>query len=92
MQFDEITAGDFTTFKPGAVMPHVQIEQALAKIGGGGKAGTDFKNKVIKLAGWKYDPIIGYAKNPTLASEAFNKVRELLGQTQDKDELLAKLG
>lgn len=92
MQFDEIASEDFTSFKPGVVMPHVQIEQALAKIGGGGTAGTEFKNTVIKKAGWKYDPIIGYAKNPPLASEAFNKVRALLSQTEDKDELLSKLG
>lgn len=92
MHFDPVVATDFTSFKPGQVATHVRIEQLLTTIGGGGTDGAEFKKKILKLAGWKYDPIIGFAKHPETAAQAFNKVRELLAQTQDKSSLLAKLG
>ena len=91
MEFDEVVAEDFTSFKPGVVATHIKIEQTLSDIAGGGTKGAEFKREALKLAGWKYGPLTGYAKNPQLAAEAFNTVRELLGSTQDKDALVEQL-
>ncbi|HHJ81127.1 MAG TPA: hypothetical protein ENJ65_05795 [Candidatus Tenderia electrophaga] len=91
MEFDPVIADDFTSFKPGVVATHVKLEQLLTNIGGGGTEGTLFKNQAMKAAGYKYDPIIGYAKHPDAAAEAFNKIRTVMTQTQDKDALLEKL-
>lgn len=91
MEFDQVIADDFTSFKPGVVATHVKLEQLLTNIGGGGTEGTDFKNQAMKMAGYKYDPIIGYAKHPDAAAEAFNKIRSVVTETQDKDALLEKL-
>lgn len=91
MEFDQIIADDFTNFKPGVVATHIKLEQLLTNIGGGGTEGTLFKNQAIKAAGYKYDPIVGYAKDPDAATEAFNKIRAVMIQTQDKDALLEKL-
>jgi len=92
MDFEQIIAEDFTSFKPGVVATHVKIEQLLSNIGGGGTKGNEFKSMVMKMAGYKYDPIIGYAKHPEAAAEAFNKIRSIISETQDKDALLQKLG
>ena len=91
MEFDQVVAEDFTTFKPGVVATHVKIEQLLTQIGGGGPKGTEFKNQAMKAAGYKYDPIVGYAKHPDAAAEAFNKIRTVISEDQDKEELLQKL-
>lgn len=91
MEIEPIVANDFTSFTPGRVCPHIKLEQFLTQLGGGSTQGNTYKHQVLKLAGWKYDPIIGYAKHPDAAALAFNKVRDLVLVTQDKDELLAKL-
>ncbi len=92
MEFDPVAADDFTSFKPGVVATRVKLEQLLTNIGGGGTGGTDFKNQALKMAGYKYDPIIGYAKHPDAAAEAFNKIRTAITETQEKDALLERLG
>ncbi len=92
MEFDQVVADDFTSFKPGVVATHVKIEQLLTNIGGGGTAGTNYKNLAMKAAGYKYDPIIGYAKHPDAAAAAFNKIRSVITETQEKDTLLEKIG
>lgn len=91
MEFDEITPEDFTSFTPGKVAAYIEVEQLLNKIGGGGNDGTAFKKAAMKAAGWKYDGLTGYAKNPEMAAMAFNKIRLALQETQDKDELLEKV-
>jgi len=91
MEFDQVIADDFTSFKPGVVATHVKIEQLLTNIGGGGTHGTEFKNQAMKMAGYKYNPIIGYAKHPDAAAEAFNRIRDVISETQEKDTLLARL-
>lgn len=91
MEFVEIKSEDFTSFTPGKVAAYIQIEQLLNQIGGGGTAGMAFKKAAIKAAGWKYDGLTGYAKNPDMAAAAFNKVRQALKETQDKDALLSRL-
>lgn len=89
-QFDEVKAEDFTRIG-GGPPPHLKIEQALIQLGGAGKVGMDFKQQALKAAGWKYDRLTGYAKNPTLAATAFNRIRDALGSTTDKKQLLAAL-
>jgi len=91
MEFELVNADNFTSFKPGHVFPHVKIERLLTNIGGGSTVGAEYKQQILKLAGWKYDPIIGYAKHPEVAALAFNKLREIIAETQDKDEILSKL-
>jgi hypothetical protein len=88
--FDEVKEEDFTTIG-GAPPPHLKIEQALLQVGGAGKAGADFKAKALKAAGWKYDRMTGYAKNPELAALAFNRIREALAATDDRTQLLEML-
>lgn len=91
VEFIEIKAEDFTSFTPGKVAVYIQIEQVLNNLGGSGKPGMEYKKIVMKAAGWKYDGLTGYAKNPPMAADAFNRVRLALQDTQDKDELLEKL-
>lgn len=91
MEIEPIVANDFTTFTPGRVAPHVKLEQLLTQLGGGGTQGNAYKHQVLKLAGWKYDAIIGYAKHPDTAAVAFNRVRDVVQTTQDKDEILNRL-
>ena len=66
MAFEQIKPEDFTSFVPGSVATYIQIERLLADIGGGGKDGTAFKRKVLQAAGWKYDALTGYSKDPEL--------------------------
>ena len=91
MAFSEIRAEDFQSFTPGKIATHIQIEQTLNEIGGGGQNGVSFKRDIMKAAGWPYDGLTGYAKKAQLAAEAFNKVRKALDQTQDKQQLLELL-
>ncbi len=91
MEIEPIVTNDFTTFTPGRVAPHVKLEQLLTQIGGGSTQGNDYKHQVLKLAGWKYNSIIGYAKHPDTATLAFNKVRDVMLVTQEKDDILARL-
>ena len=91
MEFSEIKPEDFTSFTPGKVAAYIEIEQLLSKIGGGGNDGTTYKKAAMKAAGWKYDGLTGYAKNPEMAAMAFNKIRVALMETQDKEEILTKV-
>lgn len=91
MEIETIAASDFTTFTPGRIAPHVKLEQLLTQIGGGSKEGSAYKHQVLKLAGWKYDPIIGYAKHPETAAQAFNRVREVMLATQERQAILDQL-
>ncbi len=91
MEFIEIKAEDFTSFTPGKVAVYIQIEQVLNNLGGGGKSGMEYKKAAMKAAGWKYDGLTGYAKNPPMAADAFNKIRIALRDTQDKEALLEKV-
>lgn len=89
-EFDEVKAEDFSTIG-GGPPPHSKIEQALIQIGGAGKVGMDFKQRALKAAGWKYDRLTGYAKNPALAAKAFNRVRDVLRTNTDKAKVLEAL-
>lgn len=89
-QFDEVKAEDFSKIG-GGPPPHLKIEQALIQMGGAGKVGMDFKQQALKAAGWKYDRLTGYAKNPQLAATAFNRIRAALTSATEKSQLLAAL-
>ena len=91
MEYSEIKPEDFTSFTPGKVATYIQVEQELNNIGGGGNSGTKFKKDAMKAAGWKYDGLTGYAKNPEMAAMAFNRIIQVLQETKDKDELINKL-
>jgi hypothetical protein len=85
--FSEVKPEDFTTFSPKPA-PHILIENELIKIGGTGAVGISFKSEVLKLAGWKYGDLSSYGRNPELASEAFNRVRQAIAKTDNKEQLL----
>jgi hypothetical protein len=87
MQFPEVQAEDFTKITIER-LPHHEIESALINIGGSGVEGTQYKTKVIKAAGWKYERLTTYAAHPDVAASAFNKVRAALASTQEQDKLL----
>ena len=72
-------------------LPHQEIESALILIGGGGVKGTQYKISVIREAGWNKGTTIGYAHSADVAANAFNRVRQVLVQTDDPDQLLEQI-
>lgn len=92
MQFPEVTREEFTRFQPGVTPTHVLIERSLMQLAGGGANGSDYVHTVLKAAGWRHGPMVGYGKHPDLAVQAFNAIRCALLLTQDKDQLLHRLG
>ncbi|CBL45011.1 Hypothetical protein HDN1F_14280 [gamma proteobacterium HdN1] len=89
-QFKEVNADDFTRFSK-EQPSYVLIEQALNEIGGGGNNGVAFKKEALGAAGWKYGKLISYGAHPQTAAEAFNKVREVLSQTEEREDVLSRL-
>ena len=88
MEFAEIKAEDFSSFTPGVEATYITIEKLITRIGGGGQNGSVYKKQLFKAAGWTQDALTGYTKKPELAAEVFNRIREALKQTQDKEQLL----
>lgn len=91
MQFTEVNAEDFAKLTLER-LPHQEIETALISIGGSGIEGTKFKTRVLKAAGWKYERLTTYAAHPETAAEAFNRVRTILQETDDPDQIIQRLG
>lgn len=91
MNFDEVKPEDFTTFSR-VPPPHLQMEQLLMQLGGGGTEGTAFKKKVMLAAGWSHTGVVSFGKYPQEACNAFNRLRDGLAKTQDPQELLDLLG
>lgn len=87
MQFDEVQADDFSRFG-GPRASFQLIEDALVQIGGQGVRGTQFKVDALKAAGWNYGKLTTYASRAEKASVVFNKIREALAQSADREELL----
>lgn len=85
LEFNVVDEEDFS--KIGEKPEFMKIEEALVKIGGGGIEGTEFKTTIVKASGWKYPKLTSYGKNPPLAAQVFNKIREALARTEDKNEL-----
>jgi len=91
MGFEQVKPGDFSAFVPGSVATYIQIEQTLSDVGGGGKEGATFKRKALQAAGWKYDPLTGYTKDPELAADVFNRISAVLAKTAVVKEVLQGL-
>lgn len=72
-------------------LPHQQIEMALIAIGGGGVRGTQFKTEVVQAAGWKGERLSTYAGKPEMAASAFNRIRSVLTETENMDEILTRI-
>lgn len=89
-EFTEVQADDFSKITVDR-LPHQEIEMALIGIGGGGVKGIEFKTEIVKAAGWNRERLSTYSGNPDLAAEAFNRIRELLVETEDADELRSRL-
>ena len=91
MQFAKIEQEDFMRFQPGVKPVYAQIEQTLIDIGGPGLEGSEYKAKVLQLAGWKYGKLVSFGAHPDVAATAFNLVRLVLESTQEKSGILQKL-
>ena len=83
MQFGTIAVEDFTTFKAGVVLPHVQIEKKLIELGGNGVKGNDFKKICLTKAGWKYGKLTSYGAYPDAAVHAFTRLKAVLEALPD---------
>ncbi len=90
MEFQESRAEHFTSISR-EPPPHVLIERALIQIAGDGDA-AKFRNEVLAAAGWKHSNLISFGKYPDQAASAFNRIRAVLAQTQDKGAVMASLG
>lgn len=88
--FEEVKEGDFMQF--GKPLSFLEIEKALLQLGGGGVEGTQYKNRVLQAAGWTGHALKSYASRPAVAAEVFNRVREVLSQTADAEEILIRVG
>lgn len=89
-EYTEILPEDFTKITA-QKLPHQEIEMALMAIGSSGSgsgSGTEFKNNLLKAAGWKKMRLSTYAGDPDMAADAFNKVRIALSQTDNPEELM----
>jgi len=89
-EFTQVHSDDFSKITLDR-LPHQEIEMALISIGGGGVKGIEFKTEMVKAAGWSRDRLSTYSGNPDLAAEAFNRIRELLVETEDAGELRTRL-
>ncbi|ALP43556.1 hypothetical protein [Aeromonas schubertii] len=90
MTFDEVTPEHFTTFSR-VPPPHLQMEQLLMQLGGGGTEGTAFKKKVLLAAGWSHTGVVSFGKYPQEACNAFNRLRLVLAETEQPEEILERL-
>jgi hypothetical protein len=88
--YREVSADDFSKITTES-LPHQEIERAIIHIGGGGVAGIQYKTEVLTRAGWSTDKLRTYISKPEQAAEIFNRIRQILEQTEDKNELLARL-
>jgi hypothetical protein len=86
-----IVPEEFTSFKPGVKPIYSHIEEILIEMGGRGVAGNNFKKEMLTKAGWKYGALISYGAHPETAAAVFNKIRELLGKTREKEEFVSLL-
>lgn len=88
--FPEVQVEDFSKITIER-LPHQEIEMALIAIGGGGVRGTQFKTDVVRAAGWSGERLSTYAGKPEMAAEVFNRIRVALAETEDMNELMAKV-
>jgi hypothetical protein len=85
-QFAEVQQDDFMKF--GGERPsYLEIEDALMALGGHGVGGNNFKNEMVKLAGWTGGALTTYAQRAAVAQAAFNRIREVLPKISTPEEL-----
>ena len=89
-EFGTVDEADF--MKIGEKPEFMKIEEALVLIGGGGVVGTEFKTELVKKSGWRYPKLTSYGKDPTLAAQVFNKIKQALTKTEEKEKLLTLIG
>lgn len=89
-EFAEVQVDDFSKITLDR-LPHQEIEMALIAIGGGGVRGTQFKTDVVRAAGWNSERLATYAGKPEKAAAAFNKIRAVLAETDDQDQVMEKV-
>ena len=89
-EFKEITEDEFSRIG-GEPPEHRKIEAALVSLGGKGVHGNNFKREALKAAGWGYGKMTSYGAKPEAAARAFNRLRDVLRQADDKDAVLAAL-
>lgn len=89
-EFKEVSPDDFLTFSR-EQPSYVAIEQALIEIGGGGNNGIEFKKDALNAAGWNYGKLVSYGAHASTAADVFNRIREALAQTDNRDTVLDKL-
>lgn len=90
MNIREVDPNDFLTFSR-EQPPHVAIEQSLIEMGGNGNKGIEYKTQVLKAAGWNHGKLTSYGTHSEKAAAAFNKIRSVLMESTDPDEILDKV-
>ena len=90
MEFKEVTEAEFARIG-GEPPEHRKIEAALVNIGGKGVHGNNFKHEALKAAGWTYGKMTSYGAKPEAAARAFNRLRAVLRQADEKTAVLAAL-
>jgi len=85
-EFKEVDPNDFMTFSRESPA-HVLIEAHVIDIGGGGKKGIEYKQELLKLAGWKFHALTSYGAHAETAASAFNKLRQVLAKTDDQEQV-----
>ncbi|WP_288841316.1 hypothetical protein [uncultured Deefgea sp.] len=90
MPFDEVFPTHFNTLSRNP-FPHVLIEQALLQLGGGSVEGSKFAKQALTAAGWRHASVVSYGKYPEEAATAFNKVRLVLMDDPNAEQLMQRL-
>lgn len=86
-KYEQVQNDDFMKF--GGERPsYLLIEEELVKLGGMGVGGNQFKNNILKEAGWTGGALTTYAQRPAVAAATFNRIREALEKgVSSADEL-----
>jgi hypothetical protein len=87
-QLTDVSVEDFSKIG-GEKASYLKIEDALIAIGGTGVPGVNYKKEVLKAAGWHHGALTSYLKHAEQATEVFNKIKQAIDKTTDKDALLS---
>lgn len=88
--YPQVEPKDFMKFG-GDKPSHLLIEEALIRMGGAGSAGSNFKNEILKMAGWTGGKLTTYASRADLAAKSFNRIRLALESAKTAEELKTQL-
>ncbi len=86
----EVVKDDFDRMF-GKLPNHLKILSALEEIGGSGWDGMNFKNQVLKTAGWTQGLDKKFIDDPDLALAVLSKIRLVLMKTTSKNEIIKAL-